>query len=196
MNGTRSNRFRTTSVCVFYLTTSLACVALAQTQAGRAPPLPRELNDKEGNRLAQQRHLLVPKNAKETKYVQGPQGEWLLVAYRLSERYPAKATLAELASHFKGGGWKPMKEDWLNPGIPSSHAKGWSEFVDGTVNPPLRVWQWKGAWENAQGDIIDYSLTYYGALRGSGERSDLSISGAWFSAAEAAKRRRVFGIHK
>jgi hypothetical protein len=82
------------------------------------------------------------------------------ITYRLQAEYPAADALGMIGSRLKQMGWKPLKEDWLNPGLPSSHVRGWVYFEDSTTKPPTSVRAWSADWENSAHDIVTYMLDY------------------------------------
>lgn len=61
------------------------------------------------------------------------------VAYSLNEKYPASNAIQQISAELEAIGWTPLKEDWLNPGMPSSHIRGWTDFVDGTTTPRTQI---------------------------------------------------------
>lgn len=85
------------------------------------------------------------------------------VQYELGVAYPAEIPLATLRSVLSDKGWTPLLKDPLNPEIPTSHARGWTRFLDGTANPAVRVHQWSGNWVNAGGDVVLVQLQYRSA---------------------------------
>ena len=74
--------------------------------------------------------------------------------------YPASDYLAAIRTTLEPAGWKPLPADWLNPTLPSSHARGWTYFFDRTASPHAGVHQWLAEWQNAKGDIVFYALRY------------------------------------
>jgi hypothetical protein len=80
--------------------------------------------------------------------------------YRLNADYPAEATLNTISAKLRGTGWKPLKSDFWNPSIRSSHIRGWQQFDDATTHPTTTVHSWMAQWENPQHDIVAYSLEY------------------------------------
>jgi len=79
-------------------------------------------------------------------------GGAIQLSYKLKEDYPALSVLKEISNHLEGAGWRPLKENYLNPGLPSSHVKGWSDFEEAT--------RWMGAWEDKYGNIVTYIFSY------------------------------------
>lgn len=81
------------------------------------------------------------------------------IQYELTIAYPA----AELLEHIRRqltAEWTPRDEDLLNPGIPTSHVRGWTQHGDMTTSPPSWVHSWSAEWQNATSDILSYDLHY------------------------------------
>jgi hypothetical protein len=78
----------------------------------------------------------------------------------LREVYPATTSLATISTGLKAAGWKPLREDFLNPGVLSSHVRGWAFFQDGTVSPEQDVHQWLADWEDQQLNLVVYAIQY------------------------------------
>lgn len=93
--------------------------------------------------------------------LQSEEGGVQKMSYKLIQKYPAKAALNSISAGLSSQGWKPLKEDFLNPGLPSSHVRGWGDFTDSS-RPGGRqeVRQWIGDWRNAKGDVVNYGLQY------------------------------------
>lgn len=83
-----------------------------------------------------------------------------LVSYNLKVVFPATEVIQEIGSKLANQGYKPLKESILNPGIPSSMERGWSEYVDATKTPKRTVHQWNADWSNSSGEIVSYMLRY------------------------------------
>lgn len=82
------------------------------------------------------------------------------IIYRVQADYPASSVLELIKNRLKTQGWKALKEDWLNPGIPSSHVRGWTYYEDQTTKPSTSVRAWQADWTNSSGDILTYRLEY------------------------------------
>lgn len=80
--------------------------------------------------------------------------------YQVEVDYPASSIVSCISEQLKEKGWRPLKEDYWNAGLPSSHVRGWTNYVDATVHPEATVDQWAGQWENEAGDVVWYSLRY------------------------------------
>lgn len=113
------------------------------------------------------------------------------VAYKINEAYPAKNTLKSIYAHLEKQGWKPLKEDFLNPGIPTSDVRGWTEFVDGTSTPDQWVRQWGTDWTNAKGDVVVVFLRYYSPIDNQQQMGMLEVHARYMSA-ELAKSMKKF----
>jgi hypothetical protein len=83
-----------------------------------------------------------------------------VIAYRIQAPYPAVDVLGTITERLKQSGWNPLKEDWLNSGLPSSHVRGWTYFEDDATKPATSVRSWNGDWENGDHDILTYRLEY------------------------------------
>jgi hypothetical protein len=81
------------------------------------------------------------------------------VEYRLHACYPAQDQLARIAARLPAT-WKPRSEDFMNPGVPTSNVRGWTDYVDLSQKPETRVHHWAGEWQDDQGNILSYSLMY------------------------------------
>jgi hypothetical protein len=105
------------------------------------------------------------------------------IAYGLTEKHPASNSLQQITSRLWALGWTPLKEDWLNPGLPSAHVRGWTEFIDGTSTPARRVHRWGAQWQDESGNIVDYTLNYGYPKSGPQDLQSLWINGSWYPAA-------------
>jgi len=123
--------------------------------------------------------LIVPEEATNVARDVGAY-ESLHVAYELSQKYPATKTVQEVAKRLKRLGWEPLDNDWLNPGIPSSHVDGWSDFADGTMTPRRRVHRWSGQWQDSSDNLVDYTFRYTYPLNGPPNLNSLWVNGSWY----------------
>jgi len=82
------------------------------------------------------------------------------LSYRVAADYPAEGILMCINSQLREKEWRALEDDFWNPGLSSSHVRGWTHFVDSTVQPDATVDQWSGQWVNQTGDIVWYSLRY------------------------------------
>jgi hypothetical protein len=103
--------------------------------------------------------LLVVPSANSPQHLTYPDGRQQLT-YTIDSDYPATGILSFLSSELRKRGWKPLRFDFLNPDMPSSHVRGWTFFEDATQEPRMAVRQWMADWENRAHDITLYNLEY------------------------------------
>jgi hypothetical protein len=101
------------------------------------------------------------------------------LTYRVTEAYPAVATLSFIRSAVEANGWIPLKDDFLNPGLPSSHVKGWGTVIDETVSPSQTLHAWHAQWTNRHGDIVVYHLDYHCPLDDRRHSDQVVVSAAF-----------------
>jgi hypothetical protein len=101
--------------------------------------------------------ILLP-NAKGVKYYE--LGGSFQLTYKIATEYPATDSIATISNQLKQNNWIALKEDYLNPGLSSSHVRGWTSFKDSTKKPPQIVHQWIADWENQTGEVIRYWFLY------------------------------------
>jgi hypothetical protein len=103
--------------------------------------------------------LVVAPFAKSPKYLKYSDGRQQVI-YATESEYPAEDVLSFIGVELKKQGWKPLPEDFLNPGSPSSLQRGWTFYEDQTRIPKTGVFAWDADWENGQHDITSYVLRY------------------------------------
>jgi hypothetical protein len=108
--------------------------------------------------------LLVPAAATNVRTETRPNGQ-IEVLYVITEKYPADGFLAQVRAALPAPHWTPLQKDWLNPGIPSSHVRGWVHFTRNRKDK-TEVWvhEWMAQWRNAAGDVSLYRLEYESPL--------------------------------
>jgi hypothetical protein len=111
------------------------------------------------------------------------------VYYEVNTPYPAQGVLDELRDQLAKRGWRPLKEDFLNPGLPSSHVTGWQSFGDRTTTPRTFVKQWLADWENGKGDVVVYGLRYRYKDEMNQDSNTLRVFGSYSSKAVADMQR-------
>src|SRR5262249_30746944 len=84
------------------------------------------------------------------------------VTYQLNQDYPARSAIQTITARLESNGWRPLREDFLNPGLPTSVVRGWMHFEDGNTGRPTEVYQWVGQWEDTSKRIVWYILSYDG----------------------------------
>jgi hypothetical protein len=130
--------------------------------------------------------ILLP-NATDVKHYNI--GGSLQLTYKIKEDYPANKTIEAISNKLRQDKWNALKEDYLNPGLPSSHVRGWTSYEDATKNPHQTVNAWQADWENQAGDIVTYIFWY---RYGKNERPNLKnlTTYAVFVSAPLAKQNR------
>jgi hypothetical protein len=132
--------------------------------------------------------LIVVSGAQKIQYTKFEGTDQLL--FEIKVDYPAKTVLEEISEKLKSKGWQPLSEDYLNPGLPSSHVRGWTDFIDGTKSPRRKVYQWLAQWENKNGDILWCTLKYSYPLTAKPDLEDLTVSEAFWPAKLASEARK------
>ena len=100
------------------------------------------------------------------------------VSYEMQAPFPAAAQIAEILTHMSGLGWVPLKEDSLNPGIPTSIVRGWTSFIDASKPKRVRRWGWSGEWRSKRGDITSYRFAYEAPETATEPLSHVRVSGS------------------
>ena len=131
--------------------------------------------------------LITVKGALDTKYVDR-QGMGQLI-YQLEVDYPASHIIGAFSTALHKKGWTPLVDDYLNPGHPSSHVRGWGAFVDATTTTPQTIHQWHAQWENSNGDIVGYTLRYSYPQGEAPQLETLLLIGNFMPAALAEEQR-------
>jgi hypothetical protein len=122
------------------------------------------------------------------------------LTYRVDALFPAAPVVDRIRSLFPGDRWQPLAQDWLNPGNPSGHSRGWSEFIDATKTPKTDVHAWSAEWKDTAGNIVMYSLRYDSVVssasltRETPDNSDLEVTVIFIPAAVVSAMRKELGI--
>jgi hypothetical protein len=104
------------------------------------------------------------------------------VKYELNTAYPATAALDQLRKSLSKD-WRPLKDDWLNPGQPSSHSRGWTSFLDSVRKPEAEVHQWLAQWQDVHGNVVIYNFQYRSKPGATlPDNSVLRVTAAWIPA--------------
>lgn len=82
------------------------------------------------------------------------------LSYHIEAQYPAASLLKMIRGRLQRIGWKPLAQDFLNPGIPSSIVRGWGYHEDLATQPKTSVRVWQTDWENRAHDVVTYRLEY------------------------------------
>jgi hypothetical protein len=112
------------------------------------------------------------------------------VYYDVKTPYPAEQVLDWLHEELARRGWLPLKEDFLNPGLPSSHVTGWDSFGESGSKSTHAVYQWLADWQDANGDVVVYALQYRITESGALDLNTLHVLGSYSSKAVADEQRK------
>ncbi len=133
--------------------------------------------------------LLIYPNSRNIHYIASGTIEQL--SFTTEIRYPAQPFIEWLTRELQSQGWHPLKESFLNPGIPSSIITGWGSFIDGTTIPNQKVHQWIVDWSNSSGDILTYGIQYKYLDSGSEDLNTLFVYGNYFPKKIAKKTLKI-----
>jgi len=97
------------------------------------------------------------------------------VWYTLKADYPATAVINELQKKIDDKGWSTLKEDYLNPGLPTSAVRGWTKFEDVSKQPNTVVHSWNSDWQNKNGDVLRYHLNYRYPINSQPDMTSLTV---------------------
>jgi hypothetical protein len=103
-------------------------------------------------------YLVIAGSATNVKHIRAHGQDQ--VVYNVEAAYPASDVLKTINGRLERLGWIPLKEDFLNPGTPTSHVRGWQYFGDNSTEPRTSVRSWVSDWENTNHDILVYLLEY------------------------------------
>ena len=136
---------------------------------------------------------LAPINGASNVVRRGGLFESFWVSYTLQKGYPAKDVIEQISSRLKTRGWHPLRENWLHPGVPSSHETGWSAWNDVTnESAPRQVLDWQAQWQNDAGDLISYGFHYCYPLSAPPAQQTLEVNASWYPADGRAEMQRSF----
>jgi hypothetical protein len=110
------------------------------------------------------------------------------LSYKLSVKYPAEEVIAFVRTELKREGWHALPEDYLNPGLASSHVTGWNSHQDGTGKMIMEVHQWLAQWKNNGGDVVWYVFRYTYPHRGRPDMDTLDVFASYFPSDIARKQ--------
>lgn len=138
--------------------------------------------------------LFVLKSAFNVKYanLKGTQQ----VVYSVIEQYPALNVISQIDDKLQSMGWRPLEKDWLNPQVPTSHVRGWTDYIDETKNNNKEVHSWYSNWINPQEDMLIYSLEYSRPVKSESIMSDLKIVAIYIPEKLAKERISQVGSYK
>jgi hypothetical protein len=137
--------------------------------------------------------LLVAPSAIEPRYLAYPDGREQLT-YLVDTEYPAESTVAFLSTQLRSQRWTALREDFMNPGIPTSEVRGWTQFEDASREPRASVRQWACDWEDGAHNITLYDLKYRYPMSGAHDPPDsgmLHVMALYIPAPVAEKMKHV-----
>ena len=143
--------------------------------------------------------LVVDDGATGLRHIERGNGTHELT-YQLREVCPAESVLTRIRAALPPDRWQALTADWLNPDNPSSHSRGWANFVDGRRQPNTFVFNWVGAWKNGSGNLVEYTLRYDSSLPlgeifpEKPDNDALKVSAFFFPANVVAVTRKQLGI--
>ena len=83
--------------------------------------------------------------------------------YFLDAKYPAEEFISQIHSYYEKQGFQPQKEDYLNPGMPTSEVRGWGNFLD---QKGIKIFSWNSQWKDLNGNYIHLLLEYKEPMAG------------------------------
>jgi hypothetical protein len=137
--------------------------------------------------------LLIAPSAIDPKYLAYPDGREQLT-YVVDTEYPAESTIAFLSTQLRNQRWTALREDFMNPGIPTSEVRGWTQFGDASREPRASVRAWACDWEDEAHNITLYMLEYRYPMSGAHDPPDsrmLHVMALYIPAAVAEKMKHV-----
>lgn|ERR1700752_3498318 len=134
--------------------------------------------------------LLAAPSAKQPNHLTYPDGRQQLI-YTIETAYPAEELLSFIRAELQKRGWKPLAEDFFNPGMPSSIQRGWSFFEDHAQQPWTGVYAWSADWENSMHDITQYVLRYESPDHSTRDLKNLQVIALFIPANIAVKMKRL-----
>lgn len=138
--------------------------------------------------------LVVAPGAKNVEYTVSGGGQH--VTYKVEAEYPAEDLLKLIREKLETRGWKPLAEDFLNPGLMSSHSRGWARFQDVTTKPKTRVNQWLAQWAKDSGELAWYTLLYRNPVSDEPNLKTVEVHASYFSAESAQRMKKSVEEHK
>jgi hypothetical protein len=115
--------------------------------------------------------LLIAPSAINPKYLAYPDGREQLT-YLLDTDYPVESTISFISAGLQKRGWDALRDDFLNPGTPTSLVRGWMQYEDASRDPRASVRQWACDWEDGAHNITRYDLKYRYPMSGTHDPPD------------------------
>lgn len=117
--------------------------------------------------------LKAPENAFETRFMGGDNPS---INYCVKEPYPAEEPLAFIIENIEKAGWCELEYSLLNPEIPSSRQRNWSEISSAeSINVHVK-YQWMTDWINQKEEVLSVYLSYLDPEKHKGEEGMLRVN--------------------
>ena len=124
--------------------------------------------------------LMRPVAGARNEYTDAPLVGGYQRGYIVEQPFPAQRVIDDILLRLESLNWKPMDYDWLNPGVPTSHKRGWHEYRGGIPGRARHFHEWDAHWQNKDGDIVSYTFQYSYALGENPNLNTLSVYCAWY----------------
>jgi hypothetical protein len=103
-----------------------------------------------------EKSLWVPKNA---QIIERSHQGFYRISYSAHACYPAEAVIADMVTTMTAKGWRRLDYGPLNPTVPLSPKLGtWNRGLDRNYR---LGYGWMEAWEDREGNLIDYRFEYH-----------------------------------
>jgi hypothetical protein len=100
------------------------------------------------------------------------------LTYDVDVAYPAQDVINSISRRLADRGYRPLRNNWYNRGDASEYVRGWVQST--VVNKPggkeRYLCRWWAQWRNAQGDVVDYALTFLSPGEAFTNNSHLEVS--------------------
>lgn len=104
--------------------------------------------------------VFVPSHARDLRVRDGVAPGQIDVAYIAEEKYPAPQVRQGLARALRDSAYQPLDHDFLDPSERLEVPREWGSYTQDTRGREICVREVVEDWQNAQGDIVRYSLRY------------------------------------
>lgn len=113
------------------------------------------------------------------------------LTYRVDAKFPAAGVIGFISYKLHENGWQVLAHDFLNPKIPSSAVRGWTEFIDGTRRPKRYMHEWGSDWRDSAGNMVRYIFHYTSPKNFASNLRDLHVTAIYSPAPLARKQERL-----
>lgn len=118
------------------------------------------------------------------------------VIYRVDAKFPAMGIIGFISYKLHENGWHALAHGFIDPKIPTSAVRGWTEFIDGTRRPERYVRQWLSDWQDSSGNTVEYTFRYTSPKNFASNLTDLHVTAVYIPAALAGQMRRAWKKHE